>query len=120
MYKRQGMESTGNAVRDFRTKPQIGTSNLVVEPGDESLEDFEGVIIKEVFGEHTANPVSGDFSLAVGLGYVVENGEIRPFRDNMLSGNIFELLKSITTVGRKPVRLGGFVSPRVLAAARVV
>ena len=115
-----GMKSTGNAVRDFRTKPQIGTSNLVVEPGDDSLEDFEGVVIKEVFGEHTANPVSGDFSLAVGLGYVVENGEVKPFRDNMLTGNIFELLKSITTVGRKPVRLGGFVSPRVLAVARIV
>ena len=115
-----GMESTGNAVRDFRTKPHIGTSNLIVEPGEESLGDFEGVVIKEVFGEHTANPVSGDFSLAVGLGYVVENGEVKPFRDNMLSGNVFELLRSIMAVGREPVRLGSFVSPRVLAVARVV
>ncbi|WP_297460451.1 TldD/PmbA family protein [Thermococcus sp.] len=115
-----GMESTGNAVRDFRTKPRIGTSNLVVEQGKESLEDFEGVVIKEVFGEHTANPVSGDFSLTIGLGYVVEKGDVKPFRDNMLTGNVFELLKSITAVGRNPVRLGDFVSPRVLVVARVV
>ena len=63
-----GMESTGNAVRDFRTKPHIGTSNVVVKAGRESLEDFEGVVVKDVFGEHTANPVSGDFSLTVGMG----------------------------------------------------
>jgi len=115
-----GMESTGNAVRDFRTKPHIGTSNLVVEPGKESLDDFEGIVIKEVFGEHTANPVSGDFSLTVGLGYVVKDGEIMPFRDNMLSGNVFELLKSIEAVGKETVRRASFVSPRVIADARLV
>lgn len=115
-----GMESTGNAVRDFRTKPHVGTSNLVVEPGKESLEDFEGVVVKDVFGEHTANPVSGDFSLAIGLGYVVKNGDIRPFRDNILSGNVFELLRSVSAVGKKPLRRGSFVSPRVLAGARIV
>ncbi|WP_297521761.1 TldD/PmbA family protein [Thermococcus sp.] len=115
-----GMESTGNAVRDFRTKPHIGTSNLVVEPGKESLGGFDGVVVKEVFGEHTANPVSGDFSLTIGLGYVVKNGEVKPFRDNMLSGNVFGLLKSVEAVGREQRRRGSFVSPRVLAEARVV
>ncbi|WP_297517689.1 TldD/PmbA family protein [Thermococcus sp.] len=115
-----GMESTGNAARDFRTKPHIGMSNLVVESGKDSLRDFEGVVVKEVFGEHTANPISGDFSLTVGLGYVVKNDDVRPFRDNMLSGNIFELLKSVKAVEREPTRIGSFISPRVLALARIV
>ncbi|KUH31500.1 peptidase [Thermococcus celericrescens] len=115
-----GMESTGNAVRDFRTMPHIGTSNLLVKPGGESLRDFEGVVVKKVFGEHTANPVSGDFSLTVELGYVVKNGELQPFRDNMLVGNAFEVLRSILAVGRETVRRGSFVSPRVLTVARIV
>ncbi|NJE02387.1 TldD/PmbA family protein [Thermococcus sp. JdF3] len=115
-----GMESTGNAVRDFRTMPHIGTSNLLVRPGGESLRDFEGVVVKKVFGEHTANPVSGDFSLTVELGYVVRNGELQPFRDNMLVGNAFEVLRSILAVGRETVRRGSFVSPRVLTVARIV
>ncbi|ACS89991.1 Zinc-dependent protease, TldD/PmbA family [Thermococcus sibiricus MM 739] len=115
-----GMESTGNAVRDFRTPPHIGTSNIIVEGKEENLEDFEGVILKKVFGEHTANPISGDFSLTVGLGYVVKNGELTPFKDNMFVGNIFEFIKSIVAVGKKKEELGAFVSPRVLGLGKIV
>ncbi|ASI99173.1 TldD/PmbA family protein [Thermococcus celer] len=115
-----GMESTGNAARDFRTVPHIGTSNVVVEPGKDDLEGFEGIIIKKVFGEHTANPVSGDFSLTVGLGYAVRNGEVVPFRDNMLAGNVFDFLRSIAAIGNRLERRGSFYSPRVLGVARLV
>ncbi|AMQ18473.1 TldD/PmbA family protein [Thermococcus peptonophilus] len=114
-----GLKSTGNAVRSFRTTPSIGASNLVVEPGEESLEDFEGVIIKSVFGEHTANPVSGDFSLPVGLGYVVKNGEVIPFKDNMLVGNVFDLLKTAEP-GRVVKRISSFMAPRVKVHAKIV
>ncbi|WP_297515133.1 TldD/PmbA family protein [Thermococcus sp.] len=114
-----GMESTGNALRTFRSVPYIGTSNLILEPGEESLEDYEGVIVRKVFGEHTANPVSGDFSLTVELGYVVENGELKPFKDNMLVGNVFELLRTLKP-GRKAERISSFVSPRGLVEGRLV
>ncbi|MBP1911255.1 TldD/PmbA family protein [Thermococcus stetteri] len=114
-----GLKSTGNAVRSFRTTPSIGPSNLVVEPGDESLGDFEGIVVKEVFGEHTANPVSGDFSLPVGLGYVVKNGEVTPFKDNMLVGNIFDLLKTVEP-GKDLRRISSFIAPRVKVHAKIV
>lgn len=114
------MEGTGNAVRDFRTPPHIGTSNIIVEGEEENLEDFEGVIIKKVFGEHTANPISGDFSLTVELGYVVKNGEVIPFKDNMFVGNVFEFMNSITAVGKKKEELGAFISPRVLGVGKIV
>jgi PmbA protein len=114
-----GLKSTGNALRSFRTVPRIGTSNLVVEPGELNLEDSDGVVVKEVIGEHTANPVSGDFSLTVSLGYVVRNGEVIPFRDNMLVGNAFEVLNSVTP-GRKIERRGSFLSPRVLVKGKLV
>ena len=113
------MESTGNAVRSFRSVPYIGTSNVVIETGDMELDDYEGVIVRKVFGEHTANPVSGDFSLTVELGYAVKNGELRPFKDNMLVGNVFELLKTLKP-GKKAKRLSTFLSPRVLIEGRLV
>lgn len=114
-----GMESTGNALRTFRSTPHIGPSNIVLEPGEESLEDYEGVIVRKVFGEHTANPVSGDFSLTVELGYVVENGEVRPFKDNMLVGNVFELLRTLRP-GKEPERVQSFISPRAIVEGRLV
>ncbi|NJE50050.1 TldD/PmbA family protein [Thermococcus sp. 9N3] len=114
-----GMESTGNALRTFRSVPYIGTSNLILEPGEESLEDYEGVVVRKVFGEHTANPVSGDFSLTVELGYVVENGELRPFKDNMLVGNVFELLRTLKP-GKEVERISSFLSPRAIVEGRLV
>ena len=115
-----GMESTGNAVRDFRTSPHIGTSNIIVDGKRENLEDFEGVVIKKVFGEHTANPISGDFSLTVELGYIVKNGELIPFKDSMLVGNVFEFMNSIRAVGRKEEEIGAFISPRILGIGKIV
>lgn len=115
-----GIESTGNAVRDFRTVPHVGTSNVVVEPGEESLDDFEGVVVKKVFGEHTANPISGDFSLTVELGYVVKDGDVRPFKDNMLVGNVFELFNLVVAVGKEFERVGSFYSPRILGIGKIV
>lgn len=39
-----------------------------------------------------------------------ENGEMGPFKDNMLVGNIFE----IEAVGKESEDIGGFISPEVL------
>lgn len=72
-----GFKSIGNVVRSFRIVLLIGLSNFVVEFGKEGLEDFEGIIIKNVFGEYIVNLVSGDFLFLVGFGYVVRDGEDR-------------------------------------------
>jgi len=114
-------ESTGNAARDFRTIPHIGSSNVIVDGRGENLKDLEkAVIIKRVFGEHTANPVSGDFSLTVELGYIIENGEIRPFKDNMFAGNVFDWMNSIVSVGKEKEDISNFISPRVSSFGRIV
>lgn len=119
--KLMNAKSTGNAVRDFRTTPHIGTSNLIVDGKREDLEDLDNaVVIKKVFGEHTANPISGDFSLTVELGYKIEEGELKPFKDNMFVGNVFEVIKSINALGKKEEELGGFISPRILTFGKIV
>ncbi|MDV3102961.1 TldD/PmbA family protein [Thermococcus waiotapuensis] len=115
-----GYSSTGNAVRDFRTVPQIGFSNVVVEPGDYGEEEFEGVIISRVFGEHTANPVSGDFALTVELGYRVEGEEKIPIKGNMFVGNVFEILKKAEAAGKKGERIGPAYVPGLVTHGKVV
>ncbi len=111
-----GMRSTGNGLRGFRSTPVIGTSNVTVEPGRNSLDEPEALMVIKVFGEHTANPVSGDFSLTVGLGEF----KGQHFKDNMLTGNVFELLRNISAIGRKVERIGDFSSPVVVSKARIV
>ena len=42
-------------------------------------------------GAHTANPISGDFSVEAMNAFKIENGEIKhPVKKAMLSGNIFK------------------------------
>ena len=115
-----GLDSTGNALRDFRSIPRIGTGNVLVGRGSENLGEWSGVVVSKVFGEHTANPVTGDFSLTVELGYVVENGEVTPFSGNMVSGNVFEALGSVSRVGKELERRGSFYSPRIVTEVRLV
>jgi len=114
------LESTGNAVRDFRSVPGVGTSNVIVQRGKEKLGDWEGIIVSKVFGEHTANPVTGEFSFTVELGYVVRNGKAKPFSGNMVSGNVFDVLRKVSRVGKEVERRGSFYSPRIATEVRLV
>ncbi|NJF25215.1 TldD/PmbA family protein [Thermococcus sp. Bubb.Bath] len=115
-----GMESTGNAVRDFRTMPHIGSSNVVVEAGEDDLEGFDGFVVSRVFGEHTANPVSGDFSLTVDMGYIVRNGERTPIKGVMFTGNVFDLLNNVSAIDKKVERRGSFYAPRIVSGGKIV
>jgi PmbA protein len=115
-----GMKSTGNAVRDFRTMPHIGSSNVIVEAGEDDLDDFEGFVVSRVFGEHTANPVSGDFSLTVDMGYIVRNGERTPIKGVMFVGNVFDLLRNVSAIDKKVERRGSFYAPRIVSRGKIV
>jgi PmbA protein len=58
----------------------------------------QGLYITEVMGMHTANPVSGDFSVGVS-GLLIKNGELTtPVRGVAVAGNILELFKSVNCV----------------------
>jgi PmbA protein len=72
----------------------------------------DGIIIEELMGTHTANAVTGDFSVGA-LGHICKNGERRPFKGVILSGNAFELLKNVKAVGNDLTFYGGFGSPSI-------
>ncbi len=103
--KREGGRSTGNSIREgIKAPPSVGISNLYIEAGDRPFGDLladlhNGVVIEEVMGIHTANPISGDFSLGA-AGFWVERGKrVHPVKGIAISGNVLELFKSVEEVG---------------------
>ena len=119
-----GATSTGNADRPgYAGIPRIGTTNLVLSsksPADLLAEMERGYLVTGVIGAHTANPVSGDFSVEARNVFSVEDGvSSRPIRSLMLAGNVFDLLGSMEA-GRDPRMVGSAVVPTVRAEMKVV
>ncbi len=108
-------ESTGNAVRgSFTSTPSISVRNLIVDyPKSDILgETKNGVIVNSVIGAHTANPISGDFSVEARNSFLIRDGEVAsPIKSMMISGNIFELLKNIDGAGKDIRRMGNVITP---------
>jgi PmbA protein len=98
-------DSTGNASRSYRSPPVPGTSNIVVEPGNLSLEQAiagikEGVLVYGLVGGGQSNVLAGDFSVSISLGYKIENGEVTGrVKDAMVAGNIYEIGRKIAGLG---------------------
>jgi len=108
-----GTRSTGSASRGLGTLPSPSLSTLVIENGDTSFEDMladieEGLVIEQLMGASQGNVLGGDFSGNVLLGYMVRNGEtVGRVKDTMVSGNIYEVLKEISAIGREGKWVGG-------------
>jgi PmbA protein len=103
--KKDGVASTGNGVRGgFKGLPAVGFTNLYIAPGTHSPEALiaemdKGLYVTEIMGAHTANPISGDFSVGA-TGFWIEKGKkAYPVREITIAGNILDLLKNIDAVG---------------------
>ncbi|MCC6346768.1 MAG: TldD/PmbA family protein [Nitrospirales bacterium] len=107
--RKEGCLSTGNALRGgFTGLPSVGPTNLYLEPAAEEhkagFTDLlaridRGLYVLETMGMHTANPISGEFSVGAS-GLWIEGGEIRsPVKEAVISGNILSLFKNIAMVG---------------------
>ncbi|MDX1765268.1 MAG: TldD/PmbA family protein [bacterium] len=117
---REGVASTGNGVRSgYTTTPHVGPTNLYVERGDRSREQLlqdmgRGLEVREIMGMHTANPISGDFSVGVS-GVWVENGKpSHPVRGGAIAGNFVDLLERIEGIGNDLRFYGAVGSPSLL------
>jgi len=104
--RRSGRTTTGNASRgSYRSPPMVGTSNLVVEPGDDDLQGLvrlagDGLYVSDVAGLHSGvNPVSGTFSVGAS-GRLIENGELGPpVRELTIASDLVSMLKAVRSVG---------------------
>jgi len=114
--KKYKKASTGNSIRSgLKDPPRCGVRGIYIEKGREDMDDVikDGVIIEELIGTHTANPITGEFSLGA-IGDLRKNGEERPFKEVIFSGNIFELLNNVLGVGTDLRFYGNYGSPSLL------
>jgi PmbA protein len=99
-----GVDSTSNASRGTAGNPGITTFNLFPATGGKSKESIiaqlhDGVMITEIMGLHTVNPVSGDMSVGAN-GTRIRNGSLAESVDRMtFAGNIRDMLLNIVEVG---------------------
>jgi PmbA protein len=108
-----GKPSTGNAERTgIKDPPASAPRGFFIEKGKDDLNDpaLDGVVIAELMGTHTANPITGDFSLGA-TGYLKKGGSTTPFTGVILSGNLFELLNNVKGVGTDLTFYGTHGSP---------
>jgi PmbA protein len=112
---RYGKKSTGNAVRGgFAGLPSIGHHNFVVDGKRGNVTDERVIYVHNVVGAHTANPMSGEFSVELSNAFWMEDGSFEtPIRSAMLSGNVFELHKDIAGLSRESRALGSVILPSI-------
>jgi PmbA protein len=122
---KDGVASTGSASRGLGGLPDVGTSNLVLSPGDLPADSLyrgvgDGFLVLELMGLHTVNPVSGDFSLGA-KGVRMRNGAAgEPVAGVTISGNLTGLLQKIAAVGSDLEFFGAVGAPSMVVEDVVV
>lgn len=122
---KDGIASTGSASRGLGSLPDVGTSNLVLLPGNASPESLyervsNGFLVLELMGLHTINPVSGDFSLGA-KGVLMNKGVAgEPVAGVTISGNLLDLLGKIAAVGSDLEFFGDTGAPTIVVEDVVV
>lgn len=103
--RRMGISSTGNSQRQgIFVPPGTGVTNFYIVNGESDPTGLirgihNGLMVRELLGMHTANPVTGDFSLGA-AGFWIQDGELaHPVKGIALAGNIMELLAKVDAVG---------------------
>lgn len=118
-------ESTASAMRterlsssrNYKSPPTVSARNIVIEGNATKMETLiseikEGLLVYEIMGAHTSNPVSGDFSVNSSILFKIEKGEIAyPVKSAMLGGNFHECLKRIKGIGDDYKLVSGGLTP---------
>ncbi len=115
---KENVETTSNGLRgSYLTTPMISPTNLEFKFNEmKDLSEIKtGVLTTSVLGAHTANPISGDFSVEASNAFKIENGELTdPINKAMISGNIFEIMKSVEGLKSEVKQYGSYIIPKLL------
>jgi PmbA protein len=125
-----GQRSTANASRSgYRSAPGVAPSNLVLEPGERSLEQLlaeagDGMYVTDVAGLHSGvNPVSGQFSVGAS-GVLIEGGALgAPATEFTIASDLVSMLSAVRAAGSDArwVPFGGSVkTPSLLIAEMAI
>ena len=114
----EGVKTTSNGVRgSYLTTPMISPTNLEFKFSEmKDLSEIDtGVLTTSVLGAHTANPISGDFSVEASNAFKIKDGELsEPINKAMISGNIFELVKTVEGLNTEIKQYGSYIIPKLL------
>ena len=112
-----GVKSTGNGSRSsYTSPPSVGLRNFIIDyPKTDVIADTRsGVFVNTIIGAHTANSISGDFSVEARNAFTIKDGALdKPVKSLMISGNAFEILKQITGAGFDVRKVGGIITPSI-------
>ncbi|MBC7387408.1 MAG: TldD/PmbA family protein [Cryobacterium sp.] len=117
--KRFGLQPTSNSARSIKSSPSISTTNLYLEAGKQSLAELirevgDGILITNLMGVHTANSVTGNFSLGAS-GILVKNGKLgAPVKGFAVAGNILSLFRDVRALGSDLRFFGSVGAPSLL------
>ena len=112
---RYGKNSTASAVRSgYGGSPRIDHHNFVVDGKRSTITDERVVYVHRVVGAHTANPMSGEFSVELSNAFWMNDGEFEdPIRSAMLSGNVFSLHDEVLGLSHESRSIGSLILPSV-------
>ena len=97
---RAGVKPTGHGSSRSLT-------NLVITPGNTPYESMirntkQGLLVHDFLGLGQGNPINGEFSVNLFLGYKIEDGKlVGRVKDVMLAGNAFDALKDILAISKE-------------------
>ena len=95
---------TSSANRGIGSNPYVATFNLFPKPGSQNTNELyqlagNGVLITDIMGLHTVNPVSGDLSVGA-CGVMIRGGALAESIDRItLACNLKDFLTKIVALG---------------------
>ncbi|UCD39412.1 MAG: TldD/PmbA family protein, partial [Candidatus Bathyarchaeota archaeon] len=99
----------------YRAKPEISSSNLIIQPQDKTKEELvseieRGVLVESMAGFPQAG--SGMISAQLSRAFSIQNGEItHPIKGGMVSGVAFDWFKHISGIGIDSKRFSNSIVP---------
>ncbi|HJJ47662.1 MAG TPA: metallopeptidase TldD-related protein [Methanocorpusculum sp.] len=107
-------QSTASAQKGADGSIFISPHCLRIDAPKGNLLEKPCLYINEVIGAHTANQLTGEFSVETANAFLCEGGRFtKPVKKAMISGNVFEILAKEVTVSEEVKVLGSAVVPKM-------
>lgn len=117
---RDKRSSTGSCKRpSIHGLPTVDVSNCYLQEGNNSPKVLlsmtdNGFYITDVMGLHTANMVTGDFSLGAEGFHIKDGLKGAPIRGVIVAGNIHDIFKNVKALGVDLRFIGHYGAPSIL------
>ncbi len=112
-----GVQTTGHALRGGNGTTTIAPHCLKITAPTADVLENPCLYVREVIGAHTANPLTGEFSVEVANAFMAEGGKLcRPVKKAMLAGNVFDILKGDVCISKETKAFNGALVPMMRVA----